>query len=195
MIRTLRPYEPLPEGTPGRYANQQGYIRLRWRIGPGEYVEEYEHRVVMGRPAGMHVHHRDEDKVNNDPSNLVVLTPEEHAQLHGWERGWPLPLWAEARRLYEAEGWSLLEIRDALGMDNAVLSRGLRKRGVAMRPRRRYRTLDAHEAEIVEALKAGERVGALARQYGVRHIVVDAIRKRHGLPGRPPGRPPRSAAA
>jgi hypothetical protein len=35
---------------------------------------------------GMQVHHIDHDKANNDPSNLILLTLKEHAQLHGQER-------------------------------------------------------------------------------------------------------------
>jgi hypothetical protein len=34
---------------------------------------------------GEQVHHRDHDKTNNDPSNLVVLTASEHAALHAKE--------------------------------------------------------------------------------------------------------------
>lgn len=51
----------------------------------------FEHRAVVLKrdgalpPAGMHVHHVDGNKFNNDPSNLVVITPMEHKRLHaGW---------------------------------------------------------------------------------------------------------------
>lgn len=36
-------------------------------------------------PDGWHVHHRDEDPFNNDPGNLVALTPKQHAQEHAAE--------------------------------------------------------------------------------------------------------------
>lgn len=47
------------------------------------------HRVVYefysGKeiPKGYHVHHKDENKDNNDFSNLVLLSHSEHAKLHG----------------------------------------------------------------------------------------------------------------
>jgi hypothetical protein len=49
----------------------------------------HEHRVVaeqkLGRKliTGEIVHHIDGDKLNNDPSNLEVLTAAEHMRRHG----------------------------------------------------------------------------------------------------------------
>lgn len=43
------------------------------------------HRVVMNAPAGMHVHHRNYDKLDNRRSNLEVMTSSDHAKLHGKE--------------------------------------------------------------------------------------------------------------
>ncbi|WP_428957727.1 HNH endonuclease signature motif containing protein [Streptomyces sp. cg35] len=37
-------------------------------------------------PAGHHIHHRDHDPLNNDPSNLACLSPAEHAEHHAGER-------------------------------------------------------------------------------------------------------------
>lgn len=61
----------------------------------------HTHRVVMeqalGRPLakGEIVHHRDGDKLNNDPSNLEVMTQAEHASLHSKE-------WWAAKRTQHA---------------------------------------------------------------------------------------------
>jgi hypothetical protein len=50
----------------------------------------YEHILVaeraLGRPLKRteHVHHLDLNKVNNAPSNLLVLSRASHAKLHGW---------------------------------------------------------------------------------------------------------------
>lgn len=41
--------------------------------------EEYHNACIL---PGMHVHHRDGNRTNDDPLNLIVCTPEEHAQYH-----------------------------------------------------------------------------------------------------------------
>ena len=40
---------------------------------------------VNGYERGVHVHHQDENVYNNHPSNLVLLTPSQHAKLHNLE--------------------------------------------------------------------------------------------------------------
>lgn len=44
-------------------------------------------------PEGWHVHHEDGDPLNNDPGNLVALSPADHAQRHA-------PEYAEQRRAH-----------------------------------------------------------------------------------------------
>ena len=41
------------------------------------------HRILMGEPEGMDVHHIDLNKFNNRHANLRVLTHEDHMRLHG----------------------------------------------------------------------------------------------------------------
>ncbi|MEI3180990.1 MAG: HNH endonuclease signature motif containing protein [Lachnospiraceae bacterium] len=47
------------------------------------YVWEFYNGPV---PRGYHVHHRDEDKSNNDISNLELLSESDHLSLHGKEQ-------------------------------------------------------------------------------------------------------------
>ena len=69
-----------------------GYVHVYKPDHPLAYSNGYValHRMVMHDLGydltGFHVHHVDHDKTNNDPSNLMVLTHNEHAQLHGRER-------------------------------------------------------------------------------------------------------------
>lgn len=152
-IRSLRPDEPLPEGEPRRYRSAEGYVRLRWRVGPDRYVEEYEHRVVAGRPhPRFDVHHLNGDKADNRPENLEVVERGEHAARHGRQRGRAYAPYrsrqaqdkaerAEARRqaraerrerirhLYEQEGLSTVDIGRMLSLDASTVSRELRAAG------------------------------------------------------------------
>lgn len=138
-IRALRDDEPMPAGTPRRYRNDSGYVRLRWKISPEQYVEAYEHRVVMGRPEGMHVHHINGMKDDNRPANLQVLSPHEHAKLHqdqarevDPERGCRFggyknrDLWEKAQRKQARQeerrelGWEMKKLYEAGGPTTAI---------------------------------------------------------------------------
>lgn len=73
-----------PSWKGGYHITENGYKRLTNR--------NYEHRMVMekalGRKLGLDecVHHKDHDKLNNNISNLQLLTYKEHAQLHAKDK-------------------------------------------------------------------------------------------------------------
>ena len=84
--RGRRPPWAKPDDT---IAHSAGY-RLAWlpghpRASRGRVLE---HILVAERMLGRYlsgdesVHHKDHDKANNDPSNLLVLTSSEHSKLH-----------------------------------------------------------------------------------------------------------------
>lgn len=57
------------------------------RIGITGQHATVEHRIVYNDicgniPEGFHIHHKDEDKTNNNPSNLECLNKSDHAKLH-----------------------------------------------------------------------------------------------------------------
>jgi len=65
-----------------------------YSLGDGGYYRAtdgdraYLHRVVWEQshgliPSGWDVHHKDHDKLNNDPGNLQAMPRDEHARLHG----------------------------------------------------------------------------------------------------------------
>jgi rubrerythrin len=52
--------------------------------GHRERLHVYVWRVNKGEiPKGFHVHHKDENKMNNELDNLQLLSPREHAKHHG----------------------------------------------------------------------------------------------------------------
>jgi hypothetical protein len=80
------PEHPAYKG--GTYIDADGYRRTY--VGDGKY--EREHRRIAESKIGRkltgeeQVHHKDKNRLNNDPDNLEVLTAEEHYELHEPER-------------------------------------------------------------------------------------------------------------
>jgi DNA-binding CsgD family transcriptional regulator len=203
--RQLQAGDELPTGAPRRYGDGRGYIRLRWKIGVRSYVEAYEHRLVAGLP-DCHVHHENEDKGDNHPSNLTPLSPGDHLRTHGVRHaamiagGAAAPdarytakaaMWLRIAELYR-EGHSTPELGEQFGLDASTVLRGLRAMGVqtrdmaeAAKPRR----ADIDEQAVAALLAAGGHVKAVARQFGVSPIVVTRIRREHSIAPQRPGRP------
>ena len=68
--------------------SRSGESRRGTGTGYVKYHQRHQHRVVaeqmLGRPLepGEIVHHKDNDKSNNDPSNLEVMTQADHIRIH-----------------------------------------------------------------------------------------------------------------
>jgi len=71
------------------YVDNNGYFRIASTNKLLHRVIAYQHHYkpnMAKYPKGFHayvVHHRDQNKWHNDPANLVILDPKEHAYLHG----------------------------------------------------------------------------------------------------------------
>ncbi len=63
------------------HVTPKGYRRNN-RTGIFEHVEVWEREHGRPVPHGHDVHHIDHDKLNNDPGNLVAVTPTDHKRLH-----------------------------------------------------------------------------------------------------------------
>ena len=68
-----------------RRDKKTGYYLSSKKIGgKRKRLHVYVWEKINGHvPKGMHVHHMDGDKANNEPKNLVLLTRKEHEMLHG----------------------------------------------------------------------------------------------------------------
>jgi len=88
LIRKGQVGEASPAYKGGRGLTAQGYVRV---LVPGVGYK-LEHRLVMEKALGRklerweHVHHKDDDKTNNRPENLQVLSIWEHNRKHTTER-------------------------------------------------------------------------------------------------------------
>lgn len=103
-IRQLGASEPDPPGVPRRYVNGAGYVRLRWKVGKGEYVERYE----------------------RDDSGAIVC--ERVRWRPGMSRKHPLIDLDALLRLHDS-GLTEPEVAVRLGCDVSVVHRRLRELG------------------------------------------------------------------
>lgn len=185
-IRMLRSDESLPEGEPRRYSTRSGYIRLRWRIGPGDYVEVLEHRRVRTGADSDHVHHINHNPSDNRPENLVRLTKDEHAALHGSEsRKFDR---RRAIQLYEA-GLSTPELARVFGVHHVSVYRALRKEGVPLRRTGEWARTPVDEGRVLALHDAGWKAGTIGREVGVGREVVVRVLREHGRKLYGAGRP------
>jgi hypothetical protein len=66
--------------------NNSGYRQFQdKRTGQWEFTHRRVAEKMVGGQifSGYEVHHRDGDKTNNRPSNLTILSKEQHRRIHG----------------------------------------------------------------------------------------------------------------
>jgi hypothetical protein len=63
------------------HITRKGYHRSN-ESGRFEHVEVWERHHGRPVPEGYQIHHLDDDKLNNHPSNLLAVTPTDHKRIH-----------------------------------------------------------------------------------------------------------------
>jgi Mor family transcriptional regulator len=184
-IRQLKPGEPLPPGPPKRYKAGHGYIRLRWKIAPRQYVETYEHRLDGDHvTTAEHVHHKNRRRDDNRPDNLKPLSAAEHAEHHTEEYHRRAHRMA---KLYE-EGWSTVELSRKFRISTTCVYRRLVDVGVTMRSAEERRA-EVPPEQAAEMYMAGRSITSLARQYRMDSGRITKLIRAGGGVIRKPGRP------
>lgn len=151
------------------------------------YVEgrqRLEHRVVMERVLGRLlrrnevVHHKDENGLNNDPSNLQVMTFTEHRRIHGGPRKWKITL--EGAISLRHEGMTLEEIGEVAGVSWSAVRKVFSLRGVPTKDAR-HGTTSWNLELATHRLKEKWSISAIAREAGVSGPSVRKAFVKHGL--------------
>lgn len=183
-IRGLRRGEQIPEGDPRRYVAGHGYVRCRWRVARGQYVEAYEHRIDWeSRRVSMaeNVHHKNRDPGDNSPGNLVALTTAEHGRGHRRvDDGLAVTLYLEGR--------TTSQVARLVGCDVGHLSRVLARQGVPARPTSHYHE-QRSEQDVRVAVEQSSSSVEVGRRLGVSKITARRLMREYGLPAFTPGRP------
>lgn len=181
-IRRLQYGEPVPPGEPKRYYSASGYVRLRWRTGPDELVEVYEHRLVTNAPPGLHVHHINHVKDDNRPENLRLITPQEHGSEHRIMND------EQIRDLYLA-GSSTVEVGRLLGYDTSAIWRSLERSGTPTRGLSESQRLPLDNEAIRFLYERGVSARRIGAEFGCTNLPIHVRLKEMGVPSRPVGAP------
>jgi hypothetical protein len=78
-----------------RNINQHGHLNIRLNNGETQYAHRLVYRDCIGEyPEDSwtwNIHHKDRDKLNNNPDNLELLTRSEHCRVHAtWDKITPM---------------------------------------------------------------------------------------------------------
>ncbi len=167
----------MPAANPRRYIAPNGYVVLRWMIAPGEHVEAWEHRIVMGRPKGKAVHHKNGVRHDNRLENLEICTSSDHGVHH---RKYD---WNEVVRLYQS-GLSQPEVAGRVGASAGQVSRILKRMGVPARSISEAGTKHHIDSQVLGMHARGWTQRQMTEVLGVSRSVLTDRYRRLGLNGK-----------
>ena len=122
------------------YKRRDGYYQISSGIHQGKLLHRLIYEDYYGSiPKGFQVHHKDGDKTNNNPENLMILSKSNHHSLH--MKGTNHPRWNNGKldqyggiEFISAEknkGHTMQEIADTCGYTNvSIVFQYLNNRGL-----------------------------------------------------------------
>ena len=133
----------------------------------------YAHRATMqkilGRPLQFLeiVHHKDHNGWNNDPSNLVVLSPKQHAEEHIKIK------WIEKAKSLAERGITAGDIARQIGVSYRSVWDALKRRGIKTVRRKPQSKIDIQQAKKMH--KRGLSLREIGRRLGYSHGAIKAV--------------------
>lgn len=175
-----------------------GYV---WEYCPGHAIQNHwgwvaQHRLVgesmIGRPLRQGkdpdwaevVHHKDENRTNNDPSNLQVMTQKQHRRHHGRIMADRLLAKITTEQVRDAlVGRTIREAATHLGTTHMTLRR---RWPDLVAPRKRKSPVKVSDPSWIELMKPFAEnpqmtVKMTAREFGIWPLMVTKICKHHGI--------------
>jgi DNA-binding CsgD family transcriptional regulator len=157
-----------------RYGEANATSKYRTTKVGGKTV--YTHRIVAEKATGRkiskkeNVHHKDEDKRNNDPTNLEILSTRDHALAHQQIK-WDID---QAKQL-AASGATIPQIADALGVRYEAVRSAFSIRGIKTVRGQRRTVVDTERAK--ELLQNGKSHRQIASIMGFSHVTISKVLK------------------
>jgi hypothetical protein len=147
----------------------------------------FEQYYKIKIPEGYHIHHKDMNHANNDPINLEMLTPDEHAQKHGFLNNFIMAQTTASQR--GAMGHKRPECRERM----RVAMKGNKNAAGTIHTEEQNR-LHANRAKVFmkgkqnslgyrfpESYKQKKSIEMIGNQYGIGYRHTESAKKRIGV--------------
>lgn len=143
-----------------------GYLEGKTVNGQRTYLHREIIERLIGRPLRSNeiVHHIDEDKTNNNPENLEIVTKSEHGLIHS-----SVNAWFEEASLLAKEGLTIPEIALKMEKSRKQIWNALKTRGISVRraPNSVRKPIKIDFKELVSLFNKGFSLRSLERRFGV----------------------------